>query len=81
MSSAGHVLDMIKRSRYNDSVRRNVITSYSIHYTKLYEQNLEMTRKFATRFNHMYKQDYFKIPQSFNRITSYNVCYTKLLRG
>ncbi len=30
------------------------------------EQNLEMTRKFATRFNHMYKQDYFKIPQSFN---------------
>lgn len=30
------------------------------------EQNLEMTRKFATRFNHMYKQEYFKIPQSFN---------------
>ena len=30
------------------------------------EQNLEMTRKFAGRFNHMYKQDYFKIPQSFN---------------
>ena len=30
------------------------------------EKNLEMTRKFANRFNHMYKQDYFKIPQSFN---------------
>ncbi|MCW3807852.1 tryptophan--tRNA ligase [Plebeiibacterium marinum] len=30
------------------------------------EQNLEMTRKFATRFNHMYNQDYFKIPQPFN---------------
>ncbi|TLX73873.1 tryptophan--tRNA ligase [Labilibacter sediminis] len=30
------------------------------------EQNLEMTRKFAGRFNHMYKQEYFKIPQSFN---------------
>ncbi len=30
------------------------------------EQNMEMARKFATRFNHMYKQDYFKIPQSFN---------------
>lgn len=30
------------------------------------EQNLEMTRKFANRFNYMYKQDYFKIPQSFN---------------
>ncbi|GAF02829.1 tryptophan--tRNA ligase [Saccharicrinis fermentans] len=30
------------------------------------EQNLEMTRKFAGRFNHLYKQEYFKIPQSFN---------------
>ncbi len=30
------------------------------------EQNLEMTRKFAGRFNNMYKQEYFKIPQSFN---------------
>jgi len=30
------------------------------------EQNLEMTRKFGSRFNHMYKQEYFKIPQSFN---------------
>lgn len=30
------------------------------------EQNLEMTRKFANRFNHLYQQDYFKIPQSFN---------------
>ncbi len=30
------------------------------------EQNLEMTRKFAGRFNHMYKTEYFKIPQSFN---------------
>ncbi len=30
------------------------------------EQNMEMARKFASRFNHMYKQDYFKIPQSFN---------------
>jgi len=30
------------------------------------EQNLEMTRKFAGRFNHIYKTDYFTIPQSFN---------------
>lgn len=30
------------------------------------EQNLEMTRKFANRFNHMYKTEYFTIPQSFN---------------
>ncbi len=30
------------------------------------EQNLEMTRKFASRFNRMYKNDYFTIPQPFN---------------
>lgn len=30
------------------------------------EQNLEMTRKFANRFNHMYGVDYFTIPQPFN---------------
>lgn len=30
------------------------------------EQNLEMTRKFAGRFNRIYNQEYFKIPQPFN---------------
>jgi len=30
------------------------------------EQNLEMTRKFARRFNTMYKKDYFIEPQPFN---------------
>src|SRR6056297_2528426 len=30
------------------------------------EQNLEMARKFAKRFNHMYKADFFNIPQPFN---------------
>jgi len=30
------------------------------------EQNLEMTRKFAKRFNHIYNVDYFKEPQPFN---------------
>ncbi len=30
------------------------------------EQNLEMTRKFAKRFNTMYKNEYFTIPQPFN---------------
>jgi len=30
------------------------------------EQNLEMTRKFAGRFNRIYNQEYFNIPQSFN---------------
>jgi tryptophanyl-tRNA synthetase len=30
------------------------------------EQHLEMTRKFAKRFNRMYKVDYFKEPEAFN---------------
>jgi tryptophanyl-tRNA synthetase len=30
------------------------------------EQNLEMTRKFASRFNRIYGVDYFTIPQPFN---------------
>jgi len=30
------------------------------------EQNLEMSRTFARRFNRMYKEDYFPIPQAFN---------------
>jgi tryptophanyl-tRNA synthetase len=30
------------------------------------EQNLEMARKFARRFNHMYKTDYFPEPAPFN---------------
>ena len=43
-----------------------VITSYSIHYTKLYE------------LNHYVGQEKL-VPMA--RITSYNVCYTKLLRS
>jgi tryptophanyl-tRNA synthetase len=30
------------------------------------EQNLEMARTFARRFNHMYKREYFPIPSAFN---------------
>lgn len=30
------------------------------------EQNLEMTRKFAKRFNHMYGVEYFNMPDPFN---------------
>ncbi len=30
------------------------------------EQNLEMARRFARRFNHMYKVDYFPLPSPFN---------------
>ena len=66
-----------------------VITSYSIHYTKLYENQ--------KRFHGYYLFSLFNsssvifsisssssIPRLFclaNRITSYNVCYTKLLRA
>ena len=46
-----------------------VITSYSIHYTKLYDQG-DKTAPVTGNWG-------FK---PFNRITSYNVCYTKLLR-
>ena len=66
-----------------------VITSYSIHYTKLYEKQLrKLIMKIKTNslepgepkdiegstLYDMYKA--FATP----RITSYNVCYTKLLR-
>ena len=30
------------------------------------EQNLEMARKFAKRFNHMYNVDYFTLPEPYN---------------
>ncbi len=30
------------------------------------EQHLEMTRKFARRFNQMYKTDFFNLPQAYN---------------
>ncbi|HOI33019.1 MAG TPA: tryptophan--tRNA ligase, partial [Bacteroidales bacterium] len=30
------------------------------------EQNLEMSRTFARRFNRMYKEDFFPIPQAYN---------------
>jgi tryptophanyl-tRNA synthetase len=30
------------------------------------EQNLEMARKFAKRFNHMYGVDYFTLPEPYN---------------
>jgi len=30
------------------------------------EQNLEMARKFAKRFNHMYGVDFFKLPEPYN---------------
>ena len=58
-----------------------VITSYSIHYTKLYEDETRhvelaaetgMVLPFSPHLQHLAGRE--------ARITSYNVCYTKLLR-
>jgi len=40
--------------------------SHLVPVGKDQEQNLEMTRAFARRFNRMYKVDYFPIPRAFN---------------
>ena len=63
----------------------NVITSYSIHYTKLYDY-----RKKAIQYHPDKNPDDKASEEKFkeaaeayevlSRITSYNVCYTKLLR-
>lgn len=37
-----------------------------VHVGKDQEQNLEMARKFAKRFNHIYDVDYFTLPEPFN---------------
>ena len=59
----------------------NVITSYSIHYTKLYEIGFvrfpHLTDGLDRRAFHPGIANY---DCERNRITSYNVCYTKLLR-
>ena len=49
----------------------SVITSYSIHYTKLYE---------SLRLNVASPELASTANVKISRITSYNVCYTKLLR-
>lgn len=40
--------------------------SHMVPVGKDQEQNLEMTRTYAKRFNHMYKTDLFPIPRAFN---------------
>ncbi len=40
--------------------------SHKVPVGKDQEQNLEMARKFAKRFNHMYKVDYFPEPKPYN---------------
>ena len=49
---------------------KTVITSYSIHYTKLYDSS-ESHTALLKEGQQVFRED---------RITSYNVCYTKLLR-
>ena len=62
------------RCQYEQKIRwYSVITSYSIHYTKLYEyENLYTLGAFESII--------VNTNRKFYRITSYNVCYTKLLR-
>ena len=61
-----------------------VITSYSIHYTKLYEV-LSSSHGVAGADQGPLLLALSKLrtsgAHSHRRITSYNVCYTKLLRG
>ena len=67
-------------NRFNEGVQKGenvyvVITSYSIHYTKLYEtdcDNNKITAICKVKIDGKTGVD---------RITSYNVCYTKLLRA
>ena len=66
-----------------------VITSYSIHYTKLYDFDFKVFNflqavfqrlgfGFTGALKFLSGNDVYEIGDS--RITSYNVCYTKLLR-
>ena len=63
----------------SETIRFLVITSYSIHYTKLYDGTL------APRLPELVAALHREVPSGVgstgSRITSYNVCYTKLLRS
>ena len=85
---------------------RSVITSYSIHYTKLYDEvvacadlNIDSAKEKASLYSipkaYGSSEELIADPEidivlnltipavhaKINRITSYNVCYTKLLRS
>ena len=75
----------ILRQRWSRAILKalgvNVITSYSIHYTKLYEAT-SPTMSTEIRFCTSGERRARKYQRSASaRITSYNVCYTKLLRN
>ena len=57
----------------------NVITSYSIHYTKLYDGSMLLFLLWDFGFENIWA-NILKTGWWLIRITSYNVCYTKLLR-
>ena len=70
----------------------NVITSYSIHYTKLYDMQSFGTQLIIRDFNSVQFSGFqsfsgastsssYRLRRIRARITSYNVCYTKLLRS
>ena len=59
---------------------RPVITSYSIHYTKLYEPAVGVTVTVGVRVSVGVAVTVL-VGVRVTRITSYNVCYTKLLRA
>ena len=60
----------------------SVITSYSIHYTKLYDNEMKDTSiEYVSDDNLVLMlSNYLCFKSKTDRITSYNVCYTKLLR-
>ena len=68
----------------------DVITSYSIHYTKLYDIPSILIQLVFGKASIMFTHGQTVVPERLisegfkfkydNRITSYNVCYTKLLR-
>ena len=66
-------LDPEERIRFRNLLSTIVITSYSIHYTKLYDRNTDAKQELLYKI--------IMIATFDRRITSYNVCYTKLLRN
>ena len=76
------VFDHVGRWDMNEWVflLQGVITSYSIHYTKLYDV-LILLHKAAVKVFFLFGECFRELQlHQFARITSYNVCYTKLLR-
>ena len=67
--------------QHKDWIEILVITSYSIHYTKLYEGKIVADAAAAGTPANPDTVRLHDMLKTADRITSYNVCYTKLLRG